>query len=146
MSREEMILANRPMVYWLARKFKADEDSAHLLVEAGMDALFKAVDTYNETDGDFSAFAYSKIRTGMIAASEKLDIHPSMGIQSGDLAVLDSWVIEREEALSLSLKDEAEVIKKYIAEEPVKKNGVFSMISSFIKKVVSGEAIGEREF
>ena len=47
-AREELILANRPMVYWLAKKLKVPYSTYQDLIQEGMLALINAVDSFDE--------------------------------------------------------------------------------------------------
>lgn len=46
-AREKLILANRPMVYWLAKKLKVPYDTYQDLIQEGMLALISAVDSFD---------------------------------------------------------------------------------------------------
>ena len=45
-AREQLILANRPMVYWLAKKLKVPYNTYQDLIQEGMLALINAVDSW----------------------------------------------------------------------------------------------------
>ena len=64
--REKLIISNRPIVYWLAQKFKVDEATTHELIVVGMDTLLREAEIYKKENGDFSAYVYNKIRNNMI--------------------------------------------------------------------------------
>ena len=73
-AREKLILANRPMVYWLAKKLKVPYDTYQDLIQEGMLALISAVDSFDpERSVRFSTFAYYKIRGRMINFLQRVE-------------------------------------------------------------------------
>jgi RNA polymerase sporulation-specific sigma factor len=65
-AREELIVAYRPLVFWLAGKLKASSLKQDLIQE-GMVALIGAVDRFDpKRDLRFSTYAYHRIRGQMI--------------------------------------------------------------------------------
>ena len=57
-AREQLILANRPMVYWLAKKLKVPYNTYQDLIQEGMIGLFQAVRDYQPDKNTlFSTFA-----------------------------------------------------------------------------------------
>ena len=73
-AREELILANRPMVYWLAKKLKVPYSTYQDLIQEGMLALINAVDSFDvERNIRFSTFAYYKIRGRMINFLQRVE-------------------------------------------------------------------------
>ena len=131
--RENMILSKRPMVYWHAKKIKTQD--VDILIEAGMDALLKAVETYQGKDGDFSVYVYKKIKGSMIAALEKHST-PSLFTETDTVtAISDEWNIELEEALALQPKDEAVLVSDSFAGSRANPTGFLRKVIVRLKKV-----------
>ncbi|MDR3165152.1 MAG: sigma-70 family RNA polymerase sigma factor [Synergistaceae bacterium] len=65
-SRERIILAYRPMVYWLAKKFRTLYGTYPDLIQEGMVGLIFAVDSFEpERSNRFITYAYYKIKGRM---------------------------------------------------------------------------------
>jgi RNA polymerase sporulation-specific sigma factor len=66
-AREELIIAYRPLVFWLAGKLKAFPAVRQDIVQEGMLALINAVDRFDPgRDLRFTTYAYHRIRGQMI--------------------------------------------------------------------------------
>jgi RNA polymerase sporulation-specific sigma factor len=66
-AREELIVAYRPLVFWLAGKLKVYPALRQDVIQEGMLALITAVDRFApERDLRFSTYAYHRIRGQMI--------------------------------------------------------------------------------
>ncbi|MDR0652851.1 MAG: sigma-70 family RNA polymerase sigma factor [Synergistaceae bacterium] len=65
-SRERIILAYRPMVYWLAKKFRTFYGTYPDLIQEGMVGLISAVDNFEpERSNKFITYAYYKVKGRM---------------------------------------------------------------------------------
>lgn len=66
-ARERLILAYRPMVFWLARKFRVPYSAYSDLIQEGMIGLIAAVDNFEPArNNKFSTYAYYKMYGSMI--------------------------------------------------------------------------------
>jgi RNA polymerase sporulation-specific sigma factor len=66
-AREELIIAYRPLVFWLAGKLKAFPAVRQDVIQEGMLALISAVDRFDPgRDLRFTTYAYHRIRGQMI--------------------------------------------------------------------------------
>ena len=73
-AREQLILANRPMVYWLAKKLKVPYNTYQDLIQEGMLALINAVDSFDPGRNIcFSTYAYYKINGRMINFLQRVE-------------------------------------------------------------------------
>ncbi|MDR1732741.1 MAG: sigma-70 family RNA polymerase sigma factor [Synergistaceae bacterium] len=71
-AREELIVAYRPLVFWLARKLKIYPSLRQDIVQEGMLALIGAVDRFDPgRDIRFSTYAYYRVRGQMINLLER---------------------------------------------------------------------------
>ena len=66
-AREELIVAYRPLVFWLAGKFNVPSSVKQDLIQEGMIALINSADRFEHERGlRFSTFAWHRIRGQMI--------------------------------------------------------------------------------
>ena len=128
-AREELILANRAMVYWLAKKLKVPYNTYQDLIQEGMVALIKAVDSFDsERNVRFSTYAYYKIRGQMINFLQRVEAKAPVPVDDtvferaepstsvcGD-ASRSEWSIDLENALMQLPDKEAEIINALIME------------------------------
>ena len=91
-SREKIILAYRPMVFWLAKKFRVHHDAYSDLIQEGMIGLITAVDNFEpERSNRFTTYAYYKVKGRMANFLQR-------GEAKAPLPVDDEF-LERPEAL-----------------------------------------------
>lgn len=129
-AREELILAYRPMVYWLARKLRAPYDTYSDLTQEGMIALINAVDAFDVTRNNrFSTYAYYKIRGRMInflqrveakapiavgeSVFEEEDLRASLRCNAADKT---EWTVDLEAAMASLSEREAGVVHALVIE------------------------------
>lgn len=66
-ARERLILLYRPMVFWMAKKFRVQYGSYQDLLQEGMIALITAADNFDVTrSNSFSTYAYYRIHGRMV--------------------------------------------------------------------------------
>jgi len=66
-AREKLILAYRPLVFWMAKKFTVSSSVYPDLIQEGMMALIKAVDNFDRSrKSRFTTYAFYRIRGQMI--------------------------------------------------------------------------------
>ncbi|MCL1941721.1 MAG: sigma-70 family RNA polymerase sigma factor [Synergistaceae bacterium] len=71
-AREELIVAYRPLVFWLAGKFNVPSSVKQDLIQEGMIALINSADRFEYERGlKFSTFAWHRIRGQMINMLER---------------------------------------------------------------------------
>lgn len=128
-AREALILANRAMVYWLAKKLKVPYGTYQDVTQEGMLALIKAVDSFDPNRNiRFSTYAYYKIRGGMINFLQRVEGKAPMPVDETELpnvekgmisseSVRREWAIDLENALSRLSERESDVINALIMEE-----------------------------
>jgi RNA polymerase sporulation-specific sigma factor len=92
-AREKLIIAYRPLVFWLAGKFKSFPSLRQDIVQEGMLALINAVDRFDpERDLRFSTYAYHRIRGQMINHLERSE-------KRAPIPVDDEWLFAGEHEL-----------------------------------------------
>ena len=91
-AREELIIAYRPLVFWIAGKIHiTDPELKQDLVQEGMLALINAVDKFEpEREYKFSTYAYHKIHGQMINLLERSE-------KRAPVPVPDEWLTISEE-------------------------------------------------
>ena len=120
-AREALIVAYRPLVFWLARRFSLDEGTAKDLLQEGMLALIKAVDAYDVSRGNkFTTYAFYRIRGHMInfPRGEKkgypVDMEEEIA-QSGECVAVE-WRLLLEEAMGALTLKERDIIQALVVE------------------------------
>ncbi|HOA76657.1 MAG TPA: sigma-70 family RNA polymerase sigma factor [Thermosynergistes sp.] len=122
-AREALIVAYRPLVFWLARRFSLDEGTAKDLLQEGMLALIKAVDAYDVSRGNkFTTYAFYRIRGHMInflERSEKrapypVDMEEEIA-QPGECVAVE-WRLLLEEAMGALTLKERDIVQALVVE------------------------------
>ena len=92
-AREELIVAYRPLVFWIAGKIHVeDSELKQDIVQEGMLALINAVDRFEpEREFKFSTYAYHKIHGQIINMLER-------GEKKAPLPVPDEWLAAAEDS------------------------------------------------
>lgn len=87
-AREELIVAYRPLVFWIAGKIHiTDNELKQDIIQEGMLALINAVDKFEpEREFKFSTYAYHKIHGQIINMLERSE-------KKAPLPVPDEWLI-----------------------------------------------------
>ena len=118
-AREAIIVAYRPLVFWLAGKFNVRSAIKQDLIQEGMLALINSVDRFeNERGNKFSTFAWHRIRGQMINMIERGE-HKAPAPVSDE--IIENWItpiyyedneiwISVEESISKLPKRESEII------------------------------------
>ena len=88
-AREELIVAYRPLVFWIAGKIHVLNNNIELkqdMIQEGMLALIKAVDKFDPEKGfKFTTFAYHKIHGQIINLLERSE-------RKAPIPVPDEWL------------------------------------------------------
>lgn len=126
-AREKLILANRPMVYWLAKKLKVPYNTYQDLIQEGMLALINAVDSFDpDRNIRFSTYAYYKIHGRMINFLQRVEAKAPVPVEESDLKRDESlflegsdrkeWSIDLENALMQLSQRESDIINALVME------------------------------
>lgn len=129
-AREELILAYRPMVYWLAKKMKVDYSIYPDLISEGTVALINAVDAFDlSRNNRFSTYAYYKIKGRMINYLQRVEAKAPLPVEdfffesvqslsrhSESGAERTDWTIDLEQAMSVLSEREAEILNALVIE------------------------------
>jgi RNA polymerase sporulation-specific sigma factor len=91
-SREKLILTYRPMVYWLAKKFRVPYNSYPDLIQEGMVGLIVAVDNFEPSRSNkFITYAYYKIKGRMANFLERSESRAPIAVEDEYLERSDSF-------------------------------------------------------
>jgi len=124
-AREELILAYRPMVFWLARRLgnRAYQD----VVQEGMLGLLEAVDNFDPSRGHrFSTYAYYRIRGRMINFLSRVEGSSPIPVEDQVLEELGpwedgfsrlDWTMDLQLALGALSEREADVVRSLVLED-----------------------------
>lgn len=129
-AREELILAYRPMVYWLAKSLRVPYNTYPDLIQEGMVALISAVDSFDiSRNNRFSTFAYYKIRGRMINFLQRVEAKAPIPVDDAVFAEEDAkvasvsagaerseWTIDLEQAMGRLSQRESDIIRALILE------------------------------
>ena len=134
-ARDELILAYRPMVYWLAKKLRVPYSTYPDMIQEGMVALISAVDAFDiDRSNRFSTYAYYKIRGRMINFLQRVEAKAPIPVEESIFVdeelradVLSSeaerseWTIDIEQAMSMLSEREADILNALVVEGRVAK-------------------------
>jgi RNA polymerase sporulation-specific sigma factor len=125
-SRERIILAYRPMVFWLAKKFRIPYNAYPDLIQEGMIGLIAAVDNFEAARNNrFITYAYYKVRGRMANFLQRSEARAPLPVEDEYLdrdnsfeADLDriEWSLALKEGLGSLPRKEMEVIRSLVIE------------------------------
>lgn len=96
-ARERLILAYRPMVFWLARQFYVSYSVYPDLVQEGMLALITAVDRFDPVKKNkFSTYGYYRIRGQMVNFLQRVEARAPVPIEDEFLSQADPYQSDAE--------------------------------------------------
>ncbi|MDR1137084.1 MAG: sigma-70 family RNA polymerase sigma factor [Synergistaceae bacterium] len=91
-SREKLILTYRPLVYWLAKKFRVPYSSYPDLIQEGMVGLIAAVDNFDSARSNkFITYAYYKIKGRMANFLQRSEARAPIAVDEGYFERSDSF-------------------------------------------------------
>jgi RNA polymerase sporulation-specific sigma factor len=119
-AREELIIAYRPLVFWLAGKLKVYPALRQDVIQEGMLALISAVDRFApERDLRFTTYAYHRIRGQMINLLDRSE-------RRAPIPVDDDWLfVDEPEPLDEDWVDVAESIDHLEGKEALVVSALF---------------------
>lgn len=104
-AREDLILAYRPLVFWIAKKFNVGGDIYPDLIQEGMMALIKGIDSFDPSRGfRFTTYGYYRIRGQMLNYLQRKEAKAPLPMDSFDEELRDPMSSETIDAV-LDLKD-----------------------------------------
>lgn len=130
-AREQLILAYRPMVYWLAKNLKVHYGTYPDLIQEGMVSLIKAVDRFDaERNNCFSTYAYYKIKGGMINFIQRVEAKAPIPVDDETVFISEAplagsmseqadrteWTLDLEQAMNSLSHREADIVKALVIE------------------------------
>lgn len=123
-ARERLILAYRPLVFWLAKRFRVPYATYPDLVQEGMLALIFAVDHFDAPRGNrFITYGYYRVRGRMINFLQRVEARAPQPWEEEDLereipAGFEDleWKVDLAEGLRELPPREAEVVTSLVVE------------------------------
>lgn len=125
-SREQLILAYRPMVFWLAKKFRVAYHVYPDLIQEGMIGLIGAVDHFEiDRKNRFITYAFYKVRGRMVNFLQRSEARAPMPVEPETIDRGDSfesdidrleWALALSEGVSSLSEREASVVRSLILE------------------------------
>ncbi len=91
-ARERLIMAYRPMVFWLAKKFRVPYNSYPDLIQEGMIGLIAAADKFEPARNNrFITYAYYKVRGRMANFLQRSEARAPLPVEEEYLERSDSF-------------------------------------------------------
>jgi RNA polymerase sporulation-specific sigma factor len=125
-SREKIILAYRPMVFWLAKKFRVPYNSYPDLIQEGVLGLISAVDNFElARNNRFITYAYYKVRGRMANFLQRSEARAPLPVEEEYLDRGDSfeddldrmeWSLSLRDGLDSLPRNEREVVRSLVIE------------------------------
>ena len=119
-AREKLIIAYRPLVFWLAGKLKSSPSLRQDMVQEGMVALINAVDRFDPgRDFRFSTYAYHRIRGQMMNLFVRSE-------RRAPIPVGDEWLFnDKPELPDEDWSDVADSVKRLRGKEAAVVSAIF---------------------
>lgn len=123
-AREQLILAYRPLVYWVAKKFRVNGQRFFDLVQEGTLALIRAVDKFDVSLGHrFTTYACYRIRGQMLNFLQRVegkapipvDVECEDGDETAEFREVEEIIMLREGLLQLPER-EAHILRELVVE------------------------------
>ncbi|MDO9508505.1 MAG: sigma-70 family RNA polymerase sigma factor [Thermovirgaceae bacterium] len=123
-AREQLILSHRPLVFWIAKKFRVAPQRYQDLVQEGMIALIKAVDKFDPSRNiRFVTYGFYRIKGQMTNFLQRVEGKAPFPVDDSETVTADPFEVDsldwriclRDGIDSLSAR-EGEVIRALILE------------------------------
>jgi RNA polymerase sporulation-specific sigma factor len=126
-AREYIILAYRPMVFWLAKKFRVPYNAYPDLIQEGMVGLIAAVDNFDiSRKNRFITYAYYKVRGRMANFLQRSEARAPLPVdeeylERGENSIESEiermeWSLAIKESINNLPRKEKEVVRSLIIE------------------------------
>jgi len=116
-AREALIVAYRPLVFWLAGKFNVFSSVKQDLIQEGMIALINSVDRFEYERGiKFSTFAWHRIRGQMINMIERSEYKAPAPIPDEFIEHWAAPVYDEDNEIWMSIEESIKKLPKREAE------------------------------
>lgn len=123
-AREQLILSYRPLVFWIARKFRVAPQRYQDLVQEGMLALIKAVDKFDPSRNvRFVTYGFYRIKGQMTNFLQRVEAKAPIPIDDSETVAVDpfdadslDWRICLLDGIDALSAREGEVIRALVLE------------------------------
>lgn len=94
-AREQIILSYRPLVFWIARKFKVAPHRYQDLVQEGMIALIKAVDKFDPARNiRFVTYGFYRIKGQMTNFLQRVEARAPFPVDDSETVMVDPFDVD----------------------------------------------------
>ncbi len=115
-ARERLVMAYRPLVFWVAQKFGVSRFTLGDLVQEGMMALLKCMENYDPKKGiRFSTYAVYRIRGSMVNYLQRVEGKAPLPVEDMEYA-LEGENVQDTLDLVLTVEHEMEKLQSREAE------------------------------
>ncbi len=126
-AREALILAYRPMVFWLAKKFRVPYSSYPDLVQEGMVGLISAVDHFDVARNNrFITYAYYRVKGRMANFLQRSEARAPLPVENEYLERAESfedglldrheWLLAIEDGFNHLPERERQIVRSLVVE------------------------------
>ncbi|GAB6280503.1 MAG: sigma-70 family RNA polymerase sigma factor [Thermovirga sp.] len=123
-AREQLILSYRPLVFWIARKFRVAPQRYQDLVQEGMIALIKAVDKFDPARNiRFVTYGFYRIKGQMTNFLQRVEAKAPFPVDDSEIVTADpfdadslDWRICLLDGIDALSAREGEVIRSLVLE------------------------------
>ena len=123
-ARERLILAYRPLVFWIARKFRVTPQRYQDLIQEGMLALIKAVDRFEPSRNiRFVTYGFYRIKGQMANFLQRVESRAPCPIDDSEVLIPDpfdvdslDWKICLDDGIQALSAREGEVVRALVLE------------------------------
>ncbi len=160
-ARERLVLAYRPLVFWIARKFGVPSFTLGDLVQEGMMALLKSMESYDPHKGiRFSTYGFYRIRGSMVNYLQRVEAKAPLPMEdmeytlgSEDMQDTLDLLLTVEHEMGKLQEREAEVVrslviqgvraKEYAAQHHLDVSHVYRIQRRALEKLRQWMGVGE---
>lgn len=94
-AREKLILSYRPLVFWIAKKFRVPHQRYQDLVQEGMMALIKAVDRFDPSRNiRFVTYGFYRIKGQMTNFLQRVEARAPLPVDDSETVTLDPFDVD----------------------------------------------------
>lgn len=94
-AREKLILSYRPLVFWIAKKFRVPHQRYQDLVQEGMMALIKAVDGFDPSRNiRFVTYGFYRIKGQMTNFLQRVEARAPLPVDDSETVTLDPFDVD----------------------------------------------------
>jgi len=94
-AREKLVLSYRPLVFWIARKFRVTPQRYQDLVQEGMLALIKAVDRFDPSRNiRFVTYGFYRVKGQMTNFLQRVEARAPIPVDDSETVTVDPFEVD----------------------------------------------------